>query len=81
MSASRQVSSTRFLILALVIFGISGCDPVPNDTKPANVAALANHMSYFKDQHGLCYAMISTASYGATNVASIASVPCDKVGL
>ncbi len=74
-------STERLLPLLLIVLTLAGCDPMPNDTKPANVAALGKHMSYFRDDYGLCYAMVSTASYGAFNVASIASVPCDKVGL
>jgi hypothetical protein len=71
----------RLLLLLIALMMLVGCDPITNDTKPANVAKLAKHLAYFKDEHGICYAMISTASYGSYNVASIATVPCEKVDL
>jgi len=38
-------------------------------------------LKYFKDAHGLCYARLESISYWPWYVSSIATVPCDKVGL
>jgi hypothetical protein len=46
-----------------------------------NNGQLLSAITYFKDVHGLCYASISSRTYGLYNVVSITNVPCDKVGL
>lgn len=47
----------------------------------ADNGQLLSTISYFKDVHGLCYASISSRTYGPYNVVSITNVPCEKVGL
>jgi len=76
-----STQSQTFLLSVATLVLLAGCDPVPRAVKPDGLDKLANSISYIKDGHGLCYAVLSTASYGAMNVASIANVPCDKVGL
>lgn len=69
------------LVLTCATLALSGCNPIPRAVNQSDAQQLADKITYIKDQHGLCYAMLATASYGANNVASIANVPCDKVGL
>lgn len=66
----------RYLTFLAVL--LAGCtykfDPPPPNTLP-------KRLTYFKDDHGLCYAAISSqGAYGYYSV-SITSVPCGRVNL
>lgn len=47
----------------------------------AETSSLTESMTYFKDKRGLCYASVISGPIGVRRTASIASVPCNKVGL
>lgn len=72
---------TKHIFLAALVLSLSACNPMPHDMKPADAQELASHISYIKDGHGICYALLASASYGAFNIVSLTIVPCDKVGL
>lgn len=54
---------------------------VPRSPSRANMADIAKSIVYFQDVKGICYASITSYTQGFQYVASITSVPCEKVGL
>jgi hypothetical protein len=69
---------TAVLIAAL----LAGCEPVTSTPEPQTVARVAGEIAYFRDARtGLCFASVSSASYSAYRVLSIANVPCEAAGL
>lgn len=65
-----------------VLLLLAGCEPVTRTSSPETVGGIATNITYFRDdQHGICFAMLQSASYGFYNVVSITTVPCEKVGL
>lgn len=69
----------RALLLVLVVL-LVGCDTSMR-TSTSALESIAARLSYIKDKHGMCYAVISSLSYGTYAVVSITDVPCEKVGL
>lgn len=70
-------------ILAIVIV-FSGCDVKINTSahlsnKKDDTEDLSSKLTYFKDTHGICYAVMPSITYGGAIVNSIAVVDCNKV--
>lgn len=66
------------LAIAILCLALSGCmQSVP--VTPGNQAELANHLAYFKDKFGICYAAVLSQTSGGWRIASITSVPCVSV--
>ena len=73
-------------ILAMVIV-LSGCDVKINTSahlsnKKDDMEDLSSKLTYFKDKHGVCYAVLPSTTYNgniANIVNSIAVVDCNKV--
>lgn len=59
---------------------LAGCNTAvkPSAGESTNIA---DRITYLKDRHGVCYAAVSSATYGFMEVASITTVPCEQVGL
>lgn len=75
------VSKKCYAVLTVAAL-LGGCNPVTTTSSPDFVSDAVKDITYFKDvQHDLCFAMIQSASYGLNNIVSIATVPCEKVGL
>lgn len=62
-------------IVSLSLLWVVGCE-VTVKTNPKNI-----RQSYFKDEYGICYTATSSPNCGLSYVISIATVPCEKVGL
>lgn len=74
----------RYIFSISLALLVAACVPVPitvRATTDAEKASVSGGMTYFKDKHGLCYASVLSGSIGVRRTASIASVPCNKVGL
>ena len=71
------------IVIVMLVLMLLACeyDPAPRNFESTDVVELANHMNYIKDRYGLCYAVLATKTYAGWSVASIATVPCEKVGL
>jgi hypothetical protein len=71
---------TKMLSICIALALLVGCN---NSVKPSEreTGNIAERLSYVKDQHGICYAVVSSSTYGFMDVASITAVPCEKVGL
>ena len=73
-----------FILVAAVL--LTGClEPDAVRTKPEDAQSLVDHITYVKDKHGICYAVVSVVRVStrggfAENI-MMAAVPCDKVGL
>jgi uncharacterized lipoprotein YajG len=71
---------TKTLMICTAVLLLAGCNTSvqPSTAERANIA---DRLSYLKDRHGICYAVVSSATYGFSEVASIATVPCAQVNL
>lgn len=70
---------TKTLSICAVLL-LAGCTQAVTPTEGES-ARIADRITYIKDRHGVCYATVSSVTYGFTQVASIASVPCAQVNL
>lgn len=63
-------------ILLILFLMVSACNESSDDKETINKQNyLSGQLTYFKDKHNICYAMISGDSRTLT------SVPCDNIGL
>ena len=61
---------------------LGACEPITSTPEPETVARVSSEIAYFQDvRTGLCFASVSSASYSAYRVLSIANVPCEAAGL
>jgi len=70
------------LFLGLSVFIsllLLGACSVATTSSDRDIEGVKKSMVYFQDDFGICYASISTLSYGATAIISITSVPCEKL--
>ena len=74
------LKTTALTAIALIALLVAGCEkPTKLSSKAVNEASMS--MSYFKDSHGLCYAILGSRTYAGYFSNSITLVPCEKVGL
>ncbi len=71
MSIPKFISKT---VLVTVVVLIVGCTDAA-ELQEGNINFIKNHLVYFKDDFGICYAYIRNSG------SVLATVPCDKVGL
>ncbi len=70
----------KLLTSTALVLMLTGC--TQTSTPTANESAqIVDRLTYIKDRHGICYAAISSMTYGLSQVVSITAVPCDKVAL
>ncbi len=65
----------------ILLIWLGSSSPVHTGLSEADDAELAKKMTYFRDRHGICYAAIASVAYWPLATVSIATVPCEKVGL
>lgn len=64
----------------LAAIAIVGCNS-PQAISPETQKKVVTHLSYIRDQHGLCYAVATSYGYYGYETNSIANVPCAAVQL
>jgi len=68
-----------WIVLSVAGFAV-GCGKSYSDLQDERLENLSANISYHKDDRtGLCFAAISSRTYGADTVVSIANVPCANV--
>ena len=75
-----KTKRTALIGASLLTAVLAGCS-IQDKTSAEKAAEIADKLTYVKDKHGICYATIGSYSYGANIVTSLATVPCEKVGL
>lgn len=66
--------------VALLAVAMSGCT-IPTEVGESATQSVVKNLSYAKDKYGVCYAMISSVTYGGHESISITAVPCKQVHL
>jgi len=64
---------------AFILFLLFGACSITTTSSDRDIESVKKSMIYFQDDFGICYASISTLSYGVTATISITSVPCEKL--
>jgi hypothetical protein len=61
---------------------VSGCDVRVTKVDADIIESAKSNMAYFKDDYGLCYAMVQSGMAGHSNSGvGLTHIPCEKVGL
>ncbi len=66
----------RYFLLTALVFALTACDGQENSV--ANTGEVTESLTYFKDQHGNCFAALNSRTYYGYRVTSIAAVPCER---
>ena len=64
--------------LLLCTLLLAGCAPRVEVLSPQETAKLGESLTYFKDDHGGCYAALATRSYGLWPTVSITRITCEE---
>jgi len=75
----------KTLVVMVALFTalfMSGCDVRISAVNDSVINDAKQNITYFKDDHGICYAMVQSGKIAGSNSGiGLTDVPCEKVGL